>query len=134
MRYSRTFFEGEKTSDNKTSKTHSHIWKKAEGESKKTPHVKTKDDAAPRSAQNITLAKAILETFQFHLDLNVIEPFNQGIIYSRPCEQIYLNLEFCNFADWLRVCCFFKKYYLLLQSPEKPDPIIVFFFKTLSVQ
>ena len=117
IRYSRTYYEYEKTLDNRGAKTHSHIWKQSGGKGQKTIQIKSKSDAAPRSTQNITLAKTILKEFQFHLDLRNVEPFSQSMVYSRPCEQVYLKVEFCNFGEWLKVSMiditiFIRSFYL----------------------
>ena len=100
-KYSRSFFEMEKTNDNKEHKTHSHVWK--EVSSKKV--IKIYDIGADNSSyQNTYLSKTIKEGFQFHLDFSQVPPFNSAILYSRPCESITLNLEFCKYNDWLRIC------------------------------
>ena len=117
IKSSRTYYENEKTLDNRDAKTHSHIWKQIGGKGGKTIQIKTKSDPAPKSSQNIALAKSILEEFQFHLDLRNVEPFSQSMVYSRPCEQVYLKVEFCNFEEWLRVSMiditiFIKSFYL----------------------
>ena len=105
IKRSRTFFEGQKTADNRGGLTHSHIW--SDKANVKTIKFKSKADGT-FSVQNSTLAKAITNKFIFHVDLSNIPPFNQGAVYSRPCSELYLNLEFCNFSDWLRVSLFFE--------------------------
>ena len=117
IKSSRTYYENEKTLDNREAKTHSHIWKQIGGKGGKTIQIKTKSDPAPKSSQNIALAKSILEEFQFRLDLRNVEPFSQSMVYSRPCEQVYLKVEFCNFGEWLRVSMiditiFIRSFYL----------------------
>ena len=114
IRHSRTFFEGQKTADNRAGLTHSHIWvdKPALSDqqnpdppvvNEKIIRIKTKNDAGKFSAQNTTLSNAVMDKFLFHLDLSHIPPFNQSVVYSRPCAEIILNLEFADFSDWLRV-------------------------------
>ena len=103
--YSRSFFEPEKTHDNRTNKTHSHHWVTVPangGKTKKVAQIYNLDDNAA-SRQNTYLSKVIKDTFQFHLDLDHVAPFNTAVVYSRPLESIVLTLEFCKFHEWLRI-------------------------------
>ena len=119
--YSRSFFEPERTRDNRANKTHSHRWVTSsemsgasnEGGGKKT--VKIYDpDAKGASRQNAYLSKVITDAFQFHLDLDHVAPFNTAVVYSRPLESVVLTLEFCKFHEWLRIG---------VPDGEAPDPV-----------
>ena len=118
--YSRSFFEPEKTQDNRTNKTHSHKWVNAPPSSenggentKKVVQMYNLDDNAA-SRQNTYLSKVIKDTFQFHLDLDHVAPFNTAVVYSRPLESIVLTLEFCKFHEWLRIA---------VPDGEAPSPV-----------
>ena len=104
INYSRSFFEKEKTSDNRSNKTHSHKWvTEGSGASAKTvPKIYTLNEANS-SYQNTYLSTVIKKPFQFRLDLSHVPPFNNAVVYSRPLETIILKLEFCKFSEWLRL-------------------------------
>ena len=96
----RSFFETEKTADNREKKTHSHYWVD-EGGKKKIKMYEL--GAANSSEQNTYLSTVIKDAFQFRLDLTHVPPFNSAVVYSRPLENVVLGLEFCRFFDWLRI-------------------------------
>ena len=100
--YSRSFFEQETTANNKAYKTKSHIWKAAKSGEKKTVHMYELNDPGS-SYQNTYLSHVIKEPFQFRLDLTQVAPFNSAILFSRPCSEFSLNLEFAKFSEWLRI-------------------------------
>ena len=100
--YSRSFFELEKTRDNRANKTHSHYWAK-NGDTKEAKIYDPDGKNKAASRQNAYLSKVITDAFQFHLDLNHVAPFNTAVVYSRPLESVVLTLEFCKFHEWLRI-------------------------------
>ena len=101
--YSRSFFEPETTDNNKNYKTKSHSWKVVSPATKKTLNIYELNEQGS-SYQNTYLSHVIKDAFQFRLDLSQVPPFNSAVLFSRPCENIALNLEFCKFSDWLRIC------------------------------
>ena len=104
IKYSRSFFEKEKTSDNRANKTHSHKWvtEGAGQAAKKVPKIYTLEET-DSSYQNTYLSTVIKKPFQFRLDLTNVPPFNNAVVYSRPLESVVLSLEFCKFSEWLRL-------------------------------
>ena len=101
IRFSRNYFEGETKARNAAGTTGSHKWPATKsGQIELHPL-----DSIPKTAsrQNTELAHAITDEFWCHLDLSKTPPFNNAVIYSRPCSKVSFTLDFGTFSEWLRI-------------------------------
>ena len=101
IKFSRNYFEGETLKQNAQAQTRSHKWPV----SKSDPIVLYPLNAIPTTAsrQNTELAHAITDEFWCHLDLSKTPPFNNAVIYSRPCSKVSFTLDLGTFSEWLRI-------------------------------
>ena len=98
INYSRSFYKGGTTSDNGEGITHSLVW---DGNPKRPALYPL--NSLKGSKQNIYLSHVITDEFLAHVDFSQVPPFNNAVIFSRPCSTVTFTLDFGVFNEWLRI-------------------------------